>query len=160
MIRLPSVSTLSDTLFPYTTRCRSRRQGEVGGGSPRFGLIRKTPPPNPSGHRTQLDGVRQAASQWLASGLPYPLPSQGREQSSRIPPLLQSVRRLCWRLLSPPRSHASQHAVAPDQAVKQRRRQVQQERGEQQQREPVVRAAQPGEQGSVVRHDQIGRAQV
>src|SRR3546814_20751073 len=38
-----------------------------------------TPLPNPSGHRAQLDGVRQAASQWLASGLPYPLPSQGRE---------------------------------------------------------------------------------
>src|SRR3546814_790693 len=64
-----------------------------------------------------------------------------------LPPLLQSVRRLCRRLLSPPRSHASQHAVAPDQAVEQRRRQVQQERGEQQQREPVVRASQPGEQG-------------
>src|SRR3546814_18175349 len=44
-----------------------------------FGLILKTPLPNPSGHRAQLDGVRQAASQWLASGLPYPLPSQGRE---------------------------------------------------------------------------------
>src|SRR3546814_20919334 len=44
-----------------------------------FGLILKTPLPNPSGHRAQLDGVREAASQWLASGLPYPLPSQGRE---------------------------------------------------------------------------------
>src|SRR3546814_1012898 len=108
-----------------------RRQGEVGRGCPRFGLIRKTPLPNPSGHRTQLDGVRQAASQWLASGLPYPLPSPGREQSSRIPPLLQRVRRLGLALLSPPRSHASQHAVAPDQALKQRRRQVKQDRGEQ-----------------------------
>src|SRR3546814_17302623 len=52
---------------------------DLGRGCPRFGLILKTPLPNPSGHRAQLDGVRQAASQWLASGLPYPLPSQGRE---------------------------------------------------------------------------------
>src|SRR3546814_8479017 len=40
-----------------------RRQGEVGRGCPRFGLIRKTPLPNPSGHRTQLDGVRQRSEE-------------------------------------------------------------------------------------------------
>src|SRR3546814_8229708 len=77
-----------------------RRQGEVGRGFPRFGLIRKTPLPNPSGHRAQLDGVRQAASQWLASGLPYPLPSQGREQSSRLPPLPCVRTQLAERLLA------------------------------------------------------------
>src|SRR3546814_3284159 len=42
-----------------------RRQGEAGRGCPRFALILKTPLPSP------------------------PLPSQGREQSSRLKPLLQ-----------------------------------------------------------------------
>src|SRR3546814_8080705 len=43
-----------------------RRQGEAGRGCPRFALILKTPLPSP------------------------PLPSQGREQSSRLKPLLQA----------------------------------------------------------------------
>src|SRR3546814_3930573 len=44
-----------------------RRQGEVGRGCPRFGLIRKTPLPNPSGHRTQLDGRSEEHTSELQS---------------------------------------------------------------------------------------------
>src|SRR3546814_10921831 len=77
----------SDLILPLPLR----RQGEAGRGWSRLGLIPKAPLPNPPGHRAQLDGVRRAANQWFANGLPHPLPSQGREQSSRLPLLLHSI---------------------------------------------------------------------
>src|SRR3546814_62854 len=87
MMRRPPRSTRSDTLFPYTTLFRSRRQGEAGRGCSRFALIRKTPLPSP------------------------PLPSQGSEPKA-LPRGCRKAAPACAAWRSVTRAGATVHALA------------------------------------------------
>src|SRR3546814_7640880 len=109
MIRRPPRSTRTDTLFPYTTLFRSRRNAAGRGTS---GRHRPTPAPQATGGSPRRGRKRRSARPRPRSGWPPGLPRRSEEHTSE-PPVTNA--HLVCRLLLEKKKKKNTHRTRANQ---------------------------------------------